>query len=202
LVFATYITSFLIFCLPRVMLGLVLTILFPTECCCGQWPNYMDKYIWTGTNAWTDCSLSHPAGHKPFTRSHCVRMCHMTYQLLLNVFFCSSLCGYHIWTDCSLSHPARNKPFTRSHCVRMYHVTYQLRLVLMRFSVGLSVYVFTTLQSLASRVFVQIRGVLWASSLSDELMERFSVIRVCFYHGKDKSLLVLRVRKCLPLCII
>jgi len=27
-----------------------------------------------------DCSLSHPAGHKPFTRSHCFRMYHVTYR--------------------------------------------------------------------------------------------------------------------------
>ena len=41
-----------------------------------------------------DSSLSLPAGHKPFTRPHCVRMYHVTYQLrfLLNAFFCSPRC--------------------------------------------------------------------------------------------------------------
>jgi len=41
-----------------------------------------------------DCLLSLPSGHKPFTRPHCVRTYHVTYQLrlLLNAFFCSSRC--------------------------------------------------------------------------------------------------------------
>jgi len=40
-----------------------------------------------------DCSLSHPAGQKPFTRSHRIRTCHVTYQLrlVLNAFFCLPL---------------------------------------------------------------------------------------------------------------
>ena len=69
--------------------------------CCGRWPDYMDKYVWTGTVA-RDWSLSHPAGHKPFTRSHCVRMHHVTYRLclVLNAFFCPPLCG-HIYDTAS-----------------------------------------------------------------------------------------------------
>jgi len=42
-----------------------------------------------------DCSLSHPAGHKPFTCSHCVCMYHVTQQsrLVLDAFFCSHICA-------------------------------------------------------------------------------------------------------------
>jgi len=41
-----------------------------------------------------DCSVSLPAGHKPFTRPDCVRVYHVTYQLrlLLNAFFCLPRC--------------------------------------------------------------------------------------------------------------
>jgi len=40
----------------------------------------MDKHVRTGTNALVviDCSLSHPAGHKPFTCSHCVVRLYVT----------------------------------------------------------------------------------------------------------------------------
>jgi len=43
----------------------------------------------------TDCSLSHPAGHKRFTCSHCVCMYHMTSQsrLVLDAFFCLHFCA-------------------------------------------------------------------------------------------------------------
>ena len=42
-----------------------------------------------------DCSLTHPAGHKPFTCSHCVCMYHVTSQsrLVLDGFFCLHFCA-------------------------------------------------------------------------------------------------------------
>jgi len=114
----------------------------------------------------------------------------------------SSLCmdwNQCIGIDCSLILPAGHKPFTRSHCLFAFVCrSTSYTLCWMGFSVRLSVDVFTTTRSLASRVFVlsQIEGVPWASSLSDELNRLFSAIWVCFYRGKDKPPLVLRVDKC------
>jgi len=99
--------------------------------------------------------------------------------------------------DCSLIHPPGHKPSTRTHCIHMYHVTYQLRLVLNAFFCSpLCVRIYDTVESyIAPFWFFLIRGVPWASSLSDESIDRFPRYE-CFYRGKDKPPIVLRVGKC------
>jgi len=73
----------------------------------------MDNYVWTGTNAWTDCSLSHLVGHEPFTRSHCVSMYHVTYQLCFVLRFSVRLSAYVVTTLRSFAYA-----FSRSSLIR------------------------------------------------------------------------------------